>query len=56
MSNNPTRREFSATALAAIAASTMPAPYLWAAEKKYDFGASGFAAHAINSVRRYFRP
>src|SRR5258708_27989647 len=40
MSNRPTRREFSATALAAIAASTMPAPYLRAAEKKYDFGAS----------------
>ena len=40
MNNKPTRREFSATALAAIAASTMPAPYLWAAEKKYDFGAS----------------
>jgi ABC-type branched-subunit amino acid transport system substrate-binding protein len=40
MKNNQTRREFGATALAAIAASTMPAPYVWAAEKKYDPGAS----------------
>ena len=38
--HKPTRREFGATALAAIAASTMPAPYVRAAEKKYDPGAS----------------
>src|SRR6202161_4360899 len=35
-----TRREFGATALATIVASAMPAPYVWAAEKKYDPGAS----------------
>src|SRR5258708_25052910 len=35
-----TRREFGATALATIAASVLPAPYVWAAEKKYDSGAS----------------
>jgi ABC-type branched-subunit amino acid transport system substrate-binding protein len=35
-----TRREFGVTALGAIAASTFPAPYLSAAEKKYDSGAS----------------
>ena len=35
-----TRREFSATALATIAASVMPAPFVWAADKKYDPGAS----------------
>jgi ABC-type branched-subunit amino acid transport system substrate-binding protein len=35
-----TRREFSATALAAIAASTLPAPYVRAADKKYDPGAT----------------
>ena len=40
MNNKPTRREFGATALAAIAATTMPAPFVWAAEKKYDPGAS----------------
>ena len=40
MKNKPTRREFGATALAAIAAAAMPAPYVWAAEKKYDAGAS----------------
>jgi ABC-type branched-subunit amino acid transport system substrate-binding protein len=40
MRYRPTRREFGATTLAAIAASTLPAPYLSAAEKKYDPGAS----------------
>src|SRR6478752_4615871 len=35
-----TRREFSATALATIAASVMPAPFVWAADKKYDPGSS----------------
>ena len=35
-----TRREFGATALAAIAASVLPAPYVWAADKKYDAGAT----------------
>jgi ABC-type branched-subunit amino acid transport system substrate-binding protein len=37
---NQTRREFGRSALAAIAASTLPSPYVWAAEKKYDPGAS----------------
>ena len=40
MNRKQTRREFGATALAAMAASAMPAPYVWAAEKKYDPGAS----------------
>ena len=40
MKKHQTRREFGATALAAIAASTVPAPYVRAAEKKYDPGAS----------------
>src|SRR5882757_2980949 len=40
MKNKQTRREFGATAFAAIAASVLPAPYVWAAEKKYDAGAS----------------
>jgi ABC-type branched-subunit amino acid transport system substrate-binding protein len=40
MTKNPSRRDFSAGALATIAASTLPAPYVWAAEKKYDAGAS----------------
>ena len=40
MRYRPTRREFGTTALAAIAASTFTAPYLAAAEKKYDPGAS----------------
>jgi ABC-type branched-subunit amino acid transport system substrate-binding protein len=40
MRNHPTRREFCATALATIGASTIAAPYVWAAEKKYDAGAS----------------
>src|ERR1044071_4243243 len=40
MTRKQTRREFGATALSALAASVLPAPYLWAAEKKYDAGAS----------------
>src|SRR5476651_25180 len=40
MKNKQTRREFGATAIAAIAASALPAPYVWAAEKKYDPGAT----------------
>src|ERR1700756_1383898 len=40
MRYRPTRRDFGTTALAAIAAATFPAPYLAAAEKKYDPGAS----------------
>jgi len=40
MNKKQTRREFGATALATIAASVLPAPYVWAAEKKYDAGAS----------------
>jgi ABC-type branched-subunit amino acid transport system substrate-binding protein len=40
MRYRPTRREFGATTLAAIAASAFPTPYLSAAEKKYDTGAS----------------
>ena len=40
MNRKQTRREFGATALAAIAASTMPAPLVRAAEKKYDPGAT----------------
>jgi ABC-type branched-subunit amino acid transport system substrate-binding protein len=40
MSNKQTRRDFCATVVATIAASTMPAPYMWAAESKYDPGAS----------------
>src|ERR1700755_276437 len=40
MTSRQTRREFGATALATIAASALPAPYVWAAEKKYDPGAS----------------
>src|SRR6201987_1137640 len=40
MRYRPTRREFGATTLAAIAASTFPAPHLAAAEKKSDPGAS----------------
>src|SRR6267143_4200259 len=40
MKNKQTRREFSATALATVLASAMPAPFVWAAEKKYDAGAS----------------
>src|SRR5258705_711105 len=40
MKNKQTRREFGATALATVLASAMPAPFVWAAEKKYDAGAS----------------
>jgi ABC-type branched-subunit amino acid transport system substrate-binding protein len=40
MKKHFTRREFGATAIATIAASTLPAPYLSAAEKKYGLGAS----------------
>src|SRR5256714_14936612 len=40
MKNKQTRREFGATTLSAIAASVLPAPAVWAAEKKYDPGAS----------------
>jgi ABC-type branched-subunit amino acid transport system substrate-binding protein len=40
MNNKRTRREFGAATLAAIAAATLPAPYVRAAEKKYDPGAS----------------
>ena len=40
MNKKQTRREFGATALATVLASAMPAPFVWAAEKKYDAGAS----------------
>ena len=40
MKKHLTRREFGATALASIAATTIRMPYVWAAEKKYDAGAS----------------
>ena len=40
MKNKQTRREFGATAISAIAASVLPMPSVWAAEKKYDAGAS----------------
>src|SRR6058998_1871840 len=40
MKDKQTRREFGATALATIAASVLPAPYVRAAEKKYDAGAT----------------
>jgi ABC-type branched-subunit amino acid transport system substrate-binding protein len=40
MKKHFTRREFGATAIATIAASTLPVPYLSAAEKKYGPGAS----------------
>src|SRR5690349_9177116 len=40
MKNKQTRREFGATALASVLASALPAPFVWAAEKKYDPGAS----------------
>src|SRR3981189_406209 len=40
MKNKQTRREFGATALATALASALPAPFVWAAEKKYDPGAS----------------
>jgi ABC-type branched-subunit amino acid transport system substrate-binding protein len=40
MNKKQTRREFGATVFAAAAASVLPAPFVWAAEKKYDAGAS----------------
>src|SRR3974390_1788322 len=40
MKKHQSRRDFNAAALAAIAASTLPAPFVWAADKKYDPGAS----------------
>ena len=40
MNKKQTRREFGATTLGAVLASTLPAPYLWAQTKKYDPGAS----------------
>lgn len=40
MTKNPSRRDVSVAAFATIAASVLPAPYVWAAEKKYDAGAS----------------
>ena len=40
MNKKYTRRQFGATTLAAVAASVLPAPYLWAADKKYDPGSS----------------
>ena len=40
MKNNLTRREFGATAVATVIASALPAPFVRAAEKKYDPGAS----------------
>jgi ABC-type branched-subunit amino acid transport system substrate-binding protein len=40
MNDKQTRRQFGATALATILASTVTAPYVRAAEKKYDPGAS----------------
>ena len=40
MKNKLTRREFGATTLATVLASAMPAPFVWAQEKKYDPGAS----------------
>ena len=40
MNRKQTRRQFGATTLAAITASVLPAPYVWAAEKKYDPGAT----------------
>ena len=35
MKNKMTRREFGATAIGTILASALPAPFVWAAEKKY---------------------
>jgi ABC-type branched-subunit amino acid transport system substrate-binding protein len=40
MNTKRTRRDFCATAVATIAASALPAPFVRAAEKKYDAGAS----------------
>ena len=40
MKKHLTRREFGTTALGAVAATAIRSPYVWAAEKKYDAGAS----------------
>ena len=40
MNKKQTRREFGATIFAAAAASVLPAPFVWAADKKYDPGSS----------------
>src|SRR3954470_18741353 len=40
MNKKQTRREFGATVFAAAATSVLPAPFVWAADKKYDAGAS----------------
>jgi len=40
MSHKPSRREFVVTTLGSVAASSLGAPYVWSAEKKYDPGAS----------------
>ncbi len=40
MNKKQTRREFGATVFAAAAASVLPAPFVWAADKKYDPGSS----------------
>src|ERR1700709_2909068 len=40
MNKKQTRREFGATVLSAALASALPSPFVWAAEKKYDAGAS----------------
>src|SRR6195952_4861632 len=40
MNKKQTRREFGATVFAAAAASVLPAPFVWAADKTYDPGSS----------------
>ncbi|MBV9563487.1 MAG: branched-chain amino acid ABC transporter substrate-binding protein, partial [Bradyrhizobium sp.] len=40
MKLRPSRRQFGATVIASAAASALPAPFVWAADKKYDPGAS----------------
>jgi ABC-type branched-subunit amino acid transport system substrate-binding protein len=40
MNTRKTRRQFGATMLGTVLASAMPAPFVWAAEKKYDPGSS----------------
>src|SRR3982074_687463 len=40
MNNKQSRREFGATAFGIIVAAAMPAPAVWAADKKDDAGAS----------------
>jgi ABC-type branched-subunit amino acid transport system substrate-binding protein len=40
MNNHKTRRQFGATALGTVLAAAMPAPFVWAADKKYDPGSS----------------